>query len=125
MKRFNGERHSKNYTGFYIGTNNEDYNLNVDGGFVQKELLLYHYGMRFSTYDNDNDLHVSTNCASVFGGGWWYNACHRANLNGIYQPSATVVNGHGIYWKDESGTNLLNTENTESLQETEIKFRRP
>ena len=32
LKRFNGERHSKNYTGFYIGTSNENYNLKVDGG---------------------------------------------------------------------------------------------
>ena len=80
--------------------------------------------MSFSTYDNDNDPQ-SDNCASEFGGGWWYNKCQRATLNGIYQPSAKVVNGNGIYWKDAYGTNPLHTGNSESLQETEIKFRRP
>ena len=124
LKRFNGERYSKDYTGFYIGTSNENYKLKAEGGFVFKNAILYHYGMSFSTYDNDNDLETAKNCASFFTGGWWYKTCQQSNLNGIYQPSAKVVKGNVIYWKDATG-NPLHTGHSESLQETEIKFRRP
>jgi hypothetical protein len=33
-------------------------------------------GQNFSTYDKDNDLHVSLNCALRFNGGWWHGACY-------------------------------------------------
>ena len=39
----------------------------------------YNDGMKFSTNDRDNDLN-SVNCASVRGGGWWYNRCYWACL---------------------------------------------
>ncbi|KAH8232506.1 hypothetical protein KR032_008396 [Drosophila birchii] len=36
-----------------------------------------HRGMKFSTFDHDNDR-SKTNCAEVYGSGWWYNDCgHR------------------------------------------------
>lgn len=43
----------------------------------------YHNGMRFSTYDNDND-NFAGNCAEQDGSGWWMNRCHAAHLNGKY-----------------------------------------
>jgi len=40
----------------------------------------YHDGMKFTTYDQDNDL-ASGNCAPPLGGGgWWYNRCYEACL---------------------------------------------
>jgi len=40
----------------------------------------YHNGMKFTTYDNDNDLD-GPNCALFNGGGgWWYNSCQWACL---------------------------------------------
>lgn len=33
--------------------------------------MLYHDGMFFTTYDNDND-NASGNCGSVYRGAWWY-----------------------------------------------------
>ena len=34
-------------------------------------------GMKFTTYDKDNDL-WSSNCAEQRGGGWWFAACSRS-----------------------------------------------
>ncbi|XP_062430726.1 fibrinogen alpha chain [Rhea pennata] len=42
-----------------------------------------HAQMRFSTFDRDQDRWEES-CAEVYGGGWWYNSCQAANLNGIY-----------------------------------------
>ncbi|XP_062605003.1 fibroleukin-like [Saccostrea cucullata] len=43
-------------------------------------------GMYFSTPDNDND-NWENNCAAFHnGGGWWFNNCHQAFLNGPWTP---------------------------------------
>ncbi|KAK3781815.1 hypothetical protein RRG08_059061 [Elysia crispata] len=43
--------------------------------------LDYHNNCAFSTFDRDNDLGKS-NCAESQRGGWWFNKCDNANLNG-------------------------------------------
>lgn len=53
-------------------------------------------GMSFSTFDQDNDLFTALNCADWFGGGWWFNACHLAFLNG---PLASIY--WGIPWSPD------------------------
>ncbi|XP_056003562.1 fibrinogen alpha chain-like [Ostrea edulis] len=42
-------------------------------------------GMRFTTYDVDNDQYTY-NCATKWGGGWWFNDCTDVFLNGPYNP---------------------------------------
>lgn len=64
-----------------------------------------HNGMKFSTYDADNDKYAS-NCAEQDGSGWWMNQCHAAHLNGKYYQGGTYTekdaapHGHdnGITW---------------------------
>ncbi|XP_062595661.1 fibrinogen-like protein 1, partial [Saccostrea cucullata] len=43
-------------------------------------------GMFFSTPDRDNDRYTYTDCAGYNEGGWWFNACHYAFLNGPWSP---------------------------------------
>jgi len=50
--------------------------FNGDGEFGD----YYHNGMKFTTYDQDNDENDGKNCAPARGGGWWYNWCFWACL---------------------------------------------
>jgi hypothetical protein len=43
-------------------------------------------GMQFSTYDQDNDKKLLGNCAKQHKGGWWFNNCYIAHLNGAWAP---------------------------------------
>ncbi|XP_039976198.1 fibrinogen-like protein 1 [Xiphias gladius] len=58
-----------------------------------------HQGMKFSTYDQDND-NYEKNCAKEDKGGWWFNKCHSAHLNGIYYPNGhySAVTDDGVVW---------------------------
>ena len=55
-----------------------------------------HKGRYFTAIDRDNDATGSENCAESYNGGWWYNACHDANLNGAYGDNRY---GKGINWR--------------------------
>ena len=50
------------------------------------DAMATHNGHAFTTRDRDHDAWDDHNCVQVFGGGWWYRACHHANLNGKYLP---------------------------------------
>ena len=71
------------YNQFSVGSASEEYPLTV-GGFtgVGTDWFVSHSlnGMKFSTPDKDNDK-SGGNCAASFKSGWWYNNCHRININ--------------------------------------------
>lgn len=51
----------------------------------------------FTTFDQDHDKD-SGNCAVTFRGAWWYEACHRSNLNGLNYNGAHESYADGIEW---------------------------
>ncbi|XP_078330697.1 microfibril-associated glycoprotein 4-like [Crassostrea virginica] len=78
------------YRNFSIGDEANKYKLHINGwmtGTLDDSIsntVLPSYnldGMFFTTFDQDNDMYPK-NCAISFGGGWWFNACHYAFLNG-------------------------------------------
>lgn len=64
--------------------------------FHLEDSLSYHNGMMFSTKESDNDM-SSSNCAALYGNGWWFNACHYSNLNGIYFKKQ-ISSSAGMMW---------------------------
>lgn len=60
-------------------------------------------GMRFSTFDRDQDR-SETNCADMYGGGWWYNNCQAANLNGVYYQGGSNSVLNGVLWPTFKGS---------------------
>ncbi|XP_059827249.1 tenascin-X-like [Hypanus sabinus] len=74
--------------------------------------LAYHRGSNFTTVDEDNDNSL-TNCAVSYRGGWWYQNCHRVNLNGEYGNN-----------KDHQGVNWFGWKGFEfSIPFAEMKMR--
>ncbi|KAF8782031.1 Protein scabrous like protein [Argiope bruennichi] len=61
------------------------------------DALTSHFGMGFSTFDKDNDA-SSANCAVHHTGGWWYQHCHRADLNGRYSLGMTWYDEYNQEW---------------------------
>ncbi|CAN9509366.1 unnamed protein product [Ophioblennius macclurei] len=64
------------------------------------DALTPHSGMKFSTFDRDADRWAGGNCAATHGGGWWYDGCRAANLNGVYHHGGKTP-GHaqnGVVW---------------------------
>ncbi|XP_071832045.1 microfibril-associated glycoprotein 4-like isoform X1 [Apostichopus japonicus] len=69
---------------------------------------------QFSTFDQDHDTWGSS-CALRYKGGWWYQHCHYANLNGEYHEGASAY-GVGLNWAQWKGY-------TYSVKFTEMKLR--
>jgi len=104
MERFNGDQYTIGYEEFRMGNEREAYKLKTIGkfhdnnnagnalmgasfgnqGYSDKDQTnTIHVGMKFSTYDKDNDKSKG-NCAEEDRSGWWFNKCSAANLNGHY-----------------------------------------
>ncbi|XP_073343203.1 fibrinogen-like protein 1 [Pagrus major] len=92
----NEEDHYRLTFGSYVGTAGDalsgSYQVGVSG-------WASHQGIKFSTYDQDND-NYGGNCAQEDNGGWWFNKCHSAHLNGKYYPNGhySASTDDGVVW---------------------------
>ena len=116
MQDFEGNSAYAQYTTFTVGNSASKYILTVSGySGTAGDDLAYHNGQRFSTRDQENDA-AGYNCAQTYKGGWWYNACHNSNLNGLYHGRSQSSIADGVIWFTLSG-------NDYSLKFTEMKLR--
>ncbi|XP_052766890.1 ryncolin-1-like [Mya arenaria] len=110
----NGDTRFANYEVFSVGDAQSEYTLFVDGySGNANDSMPTHNGAKFSTKDRDND-NRSGNCAQSYKGGWWYNDCHEANLNGDF---GNTEFGQGINWYHWLGHRV-------SLAKADMKIRR-
>uniref|UniRef100_A0A182X259 Fibrinogen C-terminal domain-containing protein n=1 Tax=Anopheles quadriannulatus TaxID=34691 RepID=A0A182X259_ANOQN len=96
---------------------------NADDGYMLKQATSYsgnagdsisrHAGMKFTTYDRDNDA-APYNCAKKHRGGWWYHQqCVTSNLNGVY----------GNTFSDQSNSWMTMKPNGWGLKASKIMIR--
>ncbi|CAL1279260.1 unnamed protein product [Larinioides sclopetarius] len=105
------------YDTFWIDDENNKYTLHIKdySGDSGDGMTVTHDNQKFTTKDQDNDAY-GKNCAEEFKGGWWYNACHSSNLNGLYLRGKHESYANGVNWSSWKG-------NHESLETTEMKIR--
>ncbi|XP_038110991.1 microfibril-associated glycoprotein 4 isoform X2 [Culex quinquefasciatus] len=90
IEDWEGHRTVARYSAFLVAGPEEKYTLKSLGTFsgnAGDAMTSHHLGMKFSTFDNDNDL-WSENCAVARYGAW-------CNLNGRYTKGIDLT---GMYW---------------------------
>ncbi|XP_066150555.1 angiopoietin-related protein 7-like isoform X2 [Euwallacea fornicatus] len=102
LEDFEGNTAWAQYEDFRVAGEDEGYQLTI-GAYVgnASDSFSSHNGSRFSTYDKKNDLAPDCcSCSISYGGGWWFNRCFEANLNGVYYRNPTE-NKHfkGVIWE--------------------------
>ena len=85
------------YKTFNITDEHDGYRLFTAGYSGSAGNCLGGFGMKFSTYDRDNDVWPG-HCAVTFKGAWWYAGCHISNLNGQYLHGSHASYADGIEW---------------------------
>ncbi|XP_022607627.1 fibrinogen-like protein 1 [Seriola dumerili] len=111
LEDFDGNQRYVEYKNFKVADEKDHYRLTfgayvgtagdaLSGGYqVGVSEWASHQGMKFSTYDQDNDNYQG-NCAQEDKGGWWFNKCHSAHLNGKYYSSGhySATTDDGVVW---------------------------
>lgn len=100
VETFSGGKAHASYETFTVDSESEKYRLFVDGYFGTTggtdSLGPRHSSKMFTTSDSDNDRKDAENCAVNWQGGWWFDDCFDAFLNGPYNPTEGKW---GILWE--------------------------
>ncbi|KAI8747799.1 BgiBFREP12.9 [Biomphalaria glabrata] len=110
---FNNTNYFAQYENFKVLSETEKYKLQTGtySGNAGDDLSP-HNNKFFSTFDRDNDISSSTNCAEYNSGAWWYESCHHSNLNGQWGRTSNK----GMNW-------FKLTRGSNSVSFTEMKIR--
>ncbi|XP_063079966.1 fibroleukin [Engraulis encrasicolus] len=101
LEDWNGKHKHAYYDTFKTEDEDHQYRLHVTGfsGTIEDSFAWYHNKQSFATPDTGNI------CAEISHGGWWYNQCFFANLNGVYYKggrysakSKNLLGPDGIVW---------------------------
>ncbi|XP_033751090.1 ryncolin-2-like [Pecten maximus] len=97
IEDFDNNTRYSHYNIFSVGSAEGQYRAYVAGytGDSGDDMSLCS-GYRFSAKDRDYDANSGFDCAKGYRGGWWYAACHRANLNGLYLRGHTTSYANGV-----------------------------
>ncbi|NP_001315274.1 microfibril-associated glycoprotein 4 isoform X1 [Danio rerio] len=109
LEDFEGRRGFAQYSSFSVGCECEGYKLQVsgftDGG--AGDSLSGHNGVKFSTFDKDQDTY-DKNCAKEFLGAFWYGSCHTTNPNAVYLWGEDATHhAIGVCWYTWKGTHTV------------------
>ncbi|XP_034471788.1 angiopoietin-related protein 2-like [Drosophila innubila] len=96
LEDFEGDKRFEKYEKFAIGSEDQQYELHTlsKGSGNAGDSFSEHRGMKFTTYDRDNDL-SSGNCARRGSGAWWYKHCQHSQLTGTYEDNRFA---RGVIW---------------------------
>ncbi|CAM4618445.1 unnamed protein product [Leuciscus chuanchicus] len=86
LEDFDGSTAYAVYESFSVDSEADGYKLHISG-FVNGgagDSLSTHNGMKFSTFDKDQDNWNGGSCALSKSGGFWYNTCYSTNPTGQY-----------------------------------------
>jgi len=75
--------HWAEYSEFAVDGEETGYKLHVSGftGSTGSDAMAHHNGMKFTTFDRDNDYNLLGNCgARSLHGGFWFRNCYRCCL---------------------------------------------
>ncbi|XP_034475298.1 ficolin-1-like [Drosophila innubila] len=102
LEDFEGDKQFEKYEEFAIGDEDQEYVLHTlsNATGTAGDSLSRHRGMKFTTFDRDNDLWSDGNCAKGGSGAWWYNHCQTSQLTGKYKDTGV---DKGITWDDFRG----------------------
>jgi len=102
QQRDTGNWYYAEYSTFRVLSEAYNYTLHVDGfsGNASFDALGDHNGLQFTTFDRDNDLWSSGNCAARRGGGFWWRQCGGCSVNGVRSTGS-------FYWVYLPGDNYL------------------
>ncbi|XP_077465691.1 fibrinogen-like protein 1 [Stigmatopora argus] len=111
LEDFDGNQRYADYRNFKVADEKDHYRLTFGAytgtagdslsGIFQTGVSDWasHQSIPFSTYDKDNDNYEG-NCAQEDKGGWWFNKCHSAHLNGRYYSNGHygAMTDDGVVW---------------------------
>ncbi len=88
LRKTDGTKKVLSYGNFKVDGPDTSYTLHVsDKHYEGFDYFLTHNGMKFSTFDQDNDSYTTGSCSKKLNnGGFWFNLCYNIYLTDMPKP---------------------------------------